>query len=129
MLVANGTKQSERESERQNEYQWSRRPRSYVTRTQEGATLLEVELPGFSAEEVELTVEQDRLIVRASKDETPEGEILIGERAHGGREAAFSLSDELDTEHVDAQMKEGILTLRFDRKPERKPRQIKIKRG
>lgn len=125
MLVANGTKKSEG----QTEYQWSCRPRSYVTRTKEGATLLEVELPGFTAEDVELTLEQDRLTVRASKEEATEGETLIGERRHGAREAAFTLSDELETEHVDAQMKDGILTLRFDRKPERKPRQIKIKRS
>lgn len=125
MLVANGT----RKSEGRTEYQWSCRPRSYVTRTKEGATLLEVELPGFTAEDVELTLEQDRLTVRASKEDATEGETLIGERRHGAREAAFALSDDLETEHVDAQMKNGILTLRFDRKPERKPRQIKIKRS
>lgn len=125
MMVANGTKQSEG----QTEYQWSCRPRSYVTRTKEGGTLLEVELPGFAAEDVELTVAQDRLIVRASKDENTEGEPLITERVQGVREAVFSLSDELETEDVVAQMKDGILTLRFDQKPERKPRQIKIKRS
>ncbi|MFP4302016.1 MAG: Hsp20/alpha crystallin family protein [Spirochaetaceae bacterium] len=125
MLVANGTRQSAGETE----YQWNCRPRSYVTRTKDGATLLEIELPGFSVEDVELTIEQNRLTVRARKAEAATGETLIGERLHGVREAAFTLSEELDTERVDAQMKDGILTLRFDRKPERKPRQIKIKRG
>lgn len=125
MVVANPAKQSERETEQQ----WSCRPRSYVSRSKDGATILEIELPGYSRDDVELTVENDRLTVRAASQEIPEGETLIGERVHGVREAAFSLSDELDTEHVDARMNDGILTLRFDRKPERKPRQIKIKRS
>jgi HSP20 family protein len=125
MLVANGTKQSEG----QTDYQWSCRPRSWVSKTRDGATILEVELPGFSVEEVELTIEQDLLTVRAAREQSTEGEILIGERPHGVREAVFNLSDELNTEQVDARMKDGILTLRFDRKSERKPRQIKIKRS
>ena len=125
MLVANETKQSAG----QTEYQWGCRPRSYVSKAQDGATILEVELPGFSVEDVELTIEKDKLTVRANREESDEGETLIGERPRGVREAVFALSDELDTEHVDARMLEGILTLRFDRKPERKPRQIKVKRS
>lgn len=125
MLVANGTRQSSGETE----YLWGCRPRSYVSKAEDGATILEVELPGFSVEDVELTIEKERLTVRASREESNEGETLIGERPRGAREAVFSLSDELDTDNVDARMKEGILTLRFDRKPERKPRQIKIKRS
>ena len=125
MLVANGAKQNEG----QTEYQWSCRPRSHVSRAEDGATILEVELPGFSVEDVELTVEKDRLSVRANRNEPTEGETLIGERPRGVREALFALSEELDTERAEARMKDGILTLRFDRKPERKPRQIKVKRS
>ncbi|MFP4330319.1 MAG: Hsp20/alpha crystallin family protein [Alkalispirochaetaceae bacterium] len=104
-------------------------PRSHVSRTAEGGALLEVELPGFGAEDVEIQVEGSRLTIRARRNGETEGSLLIGERRHGDREAHFVLADGLDTEHLDARMRDGILTLRIDRKPELKPRTIKVKKG
>lgn len=105
------------------------RPRSYVGRTAEGGAVLEVELPGFGPEEVDIQVEGRLLTVRAEARETGEGSTLIGERARGEREAQFVLAENLDTDALEARMRDGILTIRIDRKPELKPRQIKIRKG
>lgn len=105
------------------------RPRSFVGKTESGGALLEVELPGFSSEEVSIDLEGNRLRVTAHRESVDEGEPLICERNRGDREAVFEVGDELDTSNLDARMQNGILSVRFEQRPERKPRQIKIKRG
>lgn len=105
------------------------RPRSYVSRTEEGGAILEVELPGFSSEDVSLDIEGSRLTVTARRQEPESGESLICERTRGDRQGTFEIGEELDTENLEAKMRNGILTIRFEKRPERKPRRIKIKRG
>jgi len=76
---------------------------------------VEVDLPGFARDEIEVTVEGDTLAVKAHQD--------------GGRRAsvrrAFRLRD-ADPETVKASLRNGVLTVRVD-KPERsRKRQIEV---
>ena len=53
---------------------------------------------------------------------------ISGEREGRGKFArTFHLSDDLDTEAIDAQCRNGVLTLRLSKSAAAKPRQIEVK--
>jgi len=63
-----------------------------------------VQLPGVAAEELTIDVEARELSVRTHTEEGP-----------GGFDYRLALPAEVDTEHVDATMDHGLLTIRLPR--------------
>ena len=77
--------------------------------------LITLDLPGVSAESVDLTVEDNVLTIKAERPAPPkseEVEVLIAERAYGTYVRQVFLGTNLDTEHIEAQYQAGVLTLR-----------------
>lgn len=103
-------------------------PRVDIVEDKEGITL-RADLPGVSKENVSIGVEGDTLTI--------EGTVALGESAelkslyaevrvaHYKRE--FALSRDLDTERIDAQVRNGVLTLRVPKREQAKPRRIEVK--
>ncbi|WP_036840795.1 Hsp20/alpha crystallin family protein [Polaromonas sp. CF318] len=93
-----------------------------------GITLY-ADLPGVPKEKLQLQVEADTLTIEAdSALAAPEGlqsshtEVGLG-RFH----RVFSLSKELDTENVTAELAQGVLKLRIPKAAHAQPRRINVK--
>lgn len=86
------------------------------------------DLPGVSAESIELTAEQNVLTVRAErKPEQPDGaEMLVAERPAGVFTRQVFLGDTLDADHISADYSSGVLTLTIPVHEQAKPRTIQI---
>jgi len=98
-----------------------------VVENENGITL-KADLPGVSKEGLNLRVEGDQLAI--------EGRVTLGEAA--GLEPvyaevrvaqyrrSFTLSRDLDTEKIEASMKNGVLTLHIPKAEQAKPRRIPV---
>jgi HSP20 family protein len=99
-----------------------------VTNTPD-ALLVEAAMPGIRPEDVEITVENGTLTIRAeSKDERKEteGETIIREIRRGSVSRSVTLPTGLEADKASATFENGVLRLSFPRAEEVKPRQIRI---
>jgi HSP20 family protein len=93
---------------------------------------LKLEVPGIDEKELDVRVENNTLTVKGErkfeKEEKEENFHRI-ERRYGTFYRAFTLPSTVDTEHINAGYKNGVLTLELSKKPEAQPRQIKVNVG
>ena len=96
----------------------------------EGNLELKAELPGVDPKDVDVRVENNVLTLRGErridKDVKRESYHRV-ERAYGSFSRSFTLPSMVDTEHIKAEFKDGVLHLTLPKKEEAKPRQISIK--
>ncbi len=86
-------------------------------------------LPGIKPEDVEITVEDGTLTIRAtSRSETreTEGEVLVSEIQRGSMSRAVALPSGLEADKATASFEDGMLRLRIPKAEAVKPRQIRI---
>ena len=89
--------------------------------------VVEFDLPGISAESVDLDVERNVLTVRAERPSmSGERELLASERPRGVFSRQLILGDNLDTDKVEASYQAGVLRLRIPVAEQAKPRKIQI---
>jgi HSP20 family protein len=93
-----------------------------------GITLL-ADMPGVAKNSLNVRVEADRLFLEGKADvEVPEGFSLYhSEVSESVYRRSFVLGPALDTANIDANLKDGVLTLRIPRSQEARPRHIEIK--
>jgi HSP20 family protein len=101
-----------------------------VTNTQD-ALVIEASLPGIRPEDVEITVEDGTLTIRAeSRDEREQrgtdGEVLLSEIRRGSVSRAIALPTGLEADKATASFEHGVLRLHIPRAEAVKPRQIRI---
>jgi len=87
------------------------------------------DLPGVSADSIELDVERNVLTVKAERRPTTAGEdveMQVAERPLGVFSRQLFLGDTLDSEHIAASYDAGVLTLRIPVAERAKPRKIEI---
>jgi HSP20 family molecular chaperone IbpA len=93
-----------------------------------GITLF-ADLPGVSREKLNLHVEADTLTIEAESDlSVPEG--LVSQHTEVGLakfRRVFTLSKELDTEKVSAELAQGVLKLRIPKAEHAQPRRIEVR--
>jgi HSP20 family molecular chaperone IbpA len=101
-----------------------------VFEDENGITLF-ADLPGVSRERLHVRVDGDSLLVEGTAQaDIPEGmELVYGEARLPAYRREFTLSRELDTEAIDAQLKDGVLRLRIPKAEEAKPRRIEVTVG
>ena len=90
--------------------------------------LIHLDLPGVDPDAIELTVEQNVLTIRAERRfEFEEGdEPTISERPQGTFTRQLLLGESLDTERLEADYDQGVLTLRIPVAEAAKPRRVEI---
>jgi HSP20 family protein len=105
--------------------------------------VLELEIPGFTKEEIEVTVERGVLTVSGSHEQVTEdtddaddaeedvardekATYHIRERSFERFTRAFKLSESVSAEGVLAQLEDGVLTVRLPKAAEAKPRRVEI---
>jgi HSP20 family protein len=93
--------------------------------------VVQFDVPGVDADSIDLTVEKNVLTVHAERKRNgAEGvELLVGERPHGTFSRQLFLGETLDTDRIDAQYTDGVLTLRLPIAEKAKPRRVPIKGG
>ena len=93
------------------------------------AITLKLELPEVDAKDVDIQVEANQLTVRGErkleKSENRDNYHRI-ERTYGAFSRSFTLPNTVDTEHISAESKDGVLRVLLPKRAETKPRQIKV---
>ena len=92
-----------------------------------GITLL-ADMPGVSKDRLELRVEGDSLSIEGSmQPQTPDGlEAVYAEVRVPRFRRSFTLSRELDSAKIEANLKDGVLRLRIPKQAYAQPRRIEI---
>ena len=93
-----------------------------------GGITLYADLPGVSRDKLGLHVASDTLTIEAESDlAVPEGlESSHTEVGLARFHRVFTLSKELDTERVSAELAQGVLTLRIPKAQHAQPRRIEV---
>ncbi len=88
---------------------------------------VELDLPGVSKEDIELTFEQGTLQIVADRT-APEGERkgLHEERVYGKVTRSLSLSESVDPDSIAAELTNGVLHVTVAKVPEVQPKRIDI---
>ncbi|SEC90774.1 HSP20 family protein [Nocardioides exalbidus] len=91
--------------------------------------VIEFDLPGVSAESIDLDVERNVLTVRAERvARNGDWEALAAERPRGAFSRQLVLGDNLDLDHIEASYTDGVLRLVVPVAERAKPRKIQIGR-
>lgn len=98
-----------------------------VFEDESGITLL-ADMPGVAKEKLELKVEGDSLLIEGGvQTQTPDGlESVYAEVRIPRYRRSFTLSRELDTTKIEANLKDGVLTLRMPKQAHAQPRRIAV---
>jgi len=90
---------------------------------------VEAELPGFAADQVDVTLEGGVLSITAQRDERPErqGTTHLAQRRFTRVNRRFSMPDTVDEQNVEAKLEHGVLHLTLAKRPEVQPRKIEVK--
>lgn len=95
-----------------------------------GITLL-ADMPGVPKERLELKIEGDALLIEGGVQPcTPDGlEAIYAEVRVPRYRRSFTLSRELDTTRIEANLKDGVLNLRIPKQAYAQPRRIAVTAG
>lgn len=98
--------------------------------------VLDMDLPGKTENDVDLSLKDDVLTISSHQEETKEkkseakdaeqGEWLIRERRNYSFTRRFTLPQDVNTDGVNASFKNGVLTVVMPRKPITEPKKIAI---
>lgn len=90
---------------------------------------LQLELPGVRPEDLRLSVEDNLLSIRGEKRQHAEERnerVHRYERSYGTFERTFTLPSSVDTDAIDADVENGILTVTIPKSERAKPREIRL---
>ncbi len=98
---------------------------------EDDAYLLSALLPGVDPEKVQIQVINTTVSIQGEleNERTEDSTYLLSERPAGRFYRTLELPDPLDAEHVDASMKNGVLTIRVPKAEEARPKTIKVSAG
>ncbi|NAZ38376.1 Hsp20/alpha crystallin family protein [Rubellimicrobium sp. CFH 75288] len=104
------------------------RPLTDIVETGDGVTLM-LELPGVAPDDVDVALEQRVLTIRARSHHADPDRLRLAHAEYepGDYERAFTLSGDFDADRIEAEMRNGVLTLRLPRSEASRPRTIKVK--
>ena len=93
---------------------------------------MEVELPGLTEKDLEVNVENNLLTLSSKKEEDRKEEkknYLVRERRSFEFKRSFSLPEDVQRDGINAEFKNGLLTLTLPKSPEAQPRKIEVKKS
>jgi HSP20 family protein len=95
----------------------------------ENDLVLTAEIPGVEEKDVEIKIEDNTLTLKGERKfekETREENFHRIERAYGSFYRSFSLPNYIDQDKISADYENGLLKIHMPKKPEVKPRKVKI---
>lgn len=96
------------------------------------AYVFKADLPGVREEDLDISLTGNRLTVSGHREEEKRNDderFFTYERSYGSFTRTFSLPEDVDGEHCDAELKDGVLTLTLGKKPEMQPKRIAVSTG
>jgi HSP20 family protein len=95
------------------------------------AYVITAEVPGLTRDQVELAIEDSRLTLQGRREvRSPSGAAVHYhqvERGHGAFRRTFEFAEKIDTEHVTADLAEGVLTITILKVPPPPARKIEVR--
>ena len=91
--------------------------------------VVKADLPDIKPEELDIRVENNILTIRGERKfekKVNEDNYLRVERSYGSFSRSFSLANTVNAEAIQADYKNGVLTLSIPKREEAKPKQIKV---
>jgi HSP20 family protein len=87
------------------------------------------EMPGVSKERLNVQADRNGLTIQGeAMIDMPEGMEAIHAEVHSTRYSrSFVLSGELETDAIDAKLKDGVLTIRIPKRREFRPRKVEVR--
>ena len=93
--------------------------------------IVEFDLPGVDPESIDITIEKNLLSVHAERPyvERDHAEFVVSERPYGSFTRQLFLSDNLDTEDIEADYTNGVLKVLIPVAEKAKPRKVQVAKG
>jgi len=95
----------------------------------ENSLVLSAEVPGIAEKDIEIKIEDNTLTLKGERKfekETKEENYHRIERAYGSFYRSFTLPHYIDQDNIKAEHENGVLKITMPKKPELKPRKVKI---
>jgi HSP20 family molecular chaperone IbpA len=95
------------------------------------AITLLADLPGVQRDQLHLRIDGETLLLEATARTAGPGDmqLVYGEAQCPAYRRQFTLSRELDTERVEAQLRDGVLRLTIPKAEDARPRRIQVQVG
>jgi HSP20 family protein len=90
--------------------------------------MVEAFLPGVTTEDLDIQIESNVVTIKGELkiERNEDDRYLLRERPSGMFQRSIELPDDVDADKVEAELKNGVLTLRLPKSELAKPRKIKI---
>jgi HSP20 family protein len=95
----------------------------------ENELVLKADLPDINEKDLDIRIENNTLTVRGERKfekQVNEDNYLRVERSYGSFSRSFSLPNTINTEAINAEYKNGVLTVTMPKRAESKPKQVKV---
>jgi len=93
------------------------------------AYTFKADMPGVKDADLEVTYQGNQLFVRGKREQEKEDKgdtWYTYERSYGSFARAFTLPTGIDTDHANAELKDGVLTIAIPKKPEAQAKRIAV---
>lgn len=103
---------------------------SFEVKETKDAYVFKADLPGVKEEELDISLTGSRLTVSGHRHEEKkdEGETYFTyERSYGSFSRSFTLPEGIDADHVQGDLKDGVLSIKVPKKPEVQSKRIALK--
>ena len=97
--------------------------------TGEHELIIKVEVPGMNRDDLDITVENFTLTIRGEKkaeQAITDEQFHRVERSYGTFTRSFALPHTVDSNRVEAEYKDGVLSIKLPLREEARPKQIKV---
>jgi HSP20 family protein len=94
------------------------------------AFVFKADLPGVDEEDLEISITGNRLTVsgrREAEDQQQTDRYFAVERMYGTFTRSFTLPEGIDPDRVEADLSDGVLTLKIPKQPQNQPKKISLK--
>ena len=102
---------------------------SFEIKETKDAYLFKADVPGIKENDLEVTVTGNRLTVSGKREAEKQEQTdtyYAFERSYGSFTRSFTLPEGVDTNGVNADLKDGVLTLSIKKTPESQPKKIAV---
>lgn len=102
-----------------------------ISETKDGF-LFKADVPGIKEADLKISLTGNRLVVSGKRESTQEKKdatYYLCECSYGEFSRSFSLPDGADTEHVKADLSNGVLSIAIPKKPDAQTKQVPVNGG
>lgn len=106
-------------------------PQFEIRETNDGY-VFKADLPGVHEEDLDISIAKNRLSVSGKREIEKRDEndrYYAVERSYGSFTRSFTLPTDVDEAHVDAELRDGVLTLQIPKSREQQAKKVQVKTG